>query len=333
MKELSNSLQVILLIGIFCFTACTVEVPSHVIQPHEMEDLLYDYHLMQAMAGDLKSNERYKRNLYEQYVFDKHHISEAEFDSSLVWYMRNPKELESIYKNLNTRLAAEKEALEASIPPGRRVRQTSPYGDSVNIWDDYRLFRLNTNPLSNKLVFKLSADSNYHAKDHFEWLVDALFLQDSTHSQAVMAMTAIYDDDTIGNSLPITGSGTHALTLHGDSSSQIKELIGHIYYYPIRNKEMADSLPMDTLATMRQPVLLLSDIKLMRYHHNDSISVETDSTDVQEADTTSTKTGTKEIKKSAVQKRLRNTKPIEPTRVQPPSDHADSKKVRFEPVR
>ena len=49
---------------------CMVEVPSHIIQPDDMEDLLYDYHLMQAMAGELNSSQNHKRKLYEQYVFD-----------------------------------------------------------------------------------------------------------------------------------------------------------------------------------------------------------------------------------------------------------------------
>ena len=47
---------------------CMVEVPSHIIQPDDMEDLLYDYHLMQAMAGELNSSQNHKRKLYEQYL-------------------------------------------------------------------------------------------------------------------------------------------------------------------------------------------------------------------------------------------------------------------------
>ena len=67
----------------YLLAACTVGVPSNVIQPQKMENLLYDYHLMQSMANELTSSEQYKRKLYEQYVFDKHQVSEAQFDSSL----------------------------------------------------------------------------------------------------------------------------------------------------------------------------------------------------------------------------------------------------------
>lgn len=326
MRILSRLLQACFLTGIILTVSCTVKVPSHVIQPDKMEELLYDYHLMQAMAGDLKTNERFKRNLYEQYVFDKHKISEAEFDSSLVWYMRNPKELETIYKDLNKRLATQKELLEASVPPGRRTKQMSPAGDSVNIWYDYRLFRLTTTPLDNKLKIDMEPDSNYHANDSFEWIVDALFLQDSTQSQAVMSLTAVYADDTIGNSLPITHSGRYSLTLRGDSVSPIKKMVGFIYHYPLRNEEVKDSLSNDTLNPTATPVLVLSDIKLMKYHHHTD-SIRTDSVDVQPTDTTPTPI--KEIPQAVPAK----TVSTRPTRVQTLSPHADTKEIRIEQVR
>lgn len=333
MRILPKLLQANFLIGIISLLSCTVQVPSHVIQPDDMENLLYDYHLMQAMAGDLKTSERFKRNLYEQYVFEKHHVSEAEFDSSLVWYMRNPKNLESIYKNLNKRFTDKKAQLEASVPPGRRIKQLSPYGDSVDIWDDYRLFRLNITPLNNKMTINMVSDSNYHANDSFEWLADILFLQDTTQSRAVMSLTAIYDDDTIGNSLSITHSGKHSLTLRGDSTSQVKELTGSIYYYPTKFEENSVSKADTSVITI--PTLLLSDIKLMRYHCNKSIQLDSISTQAKDSISAPKTSGKKE--EPTIQK-VKSAKRTEPTRVHPASAspktrHANKEKIRFESVR
>lgn len=258
-------------------SACTVEVPSHVIQPKEMENLLYDYHLMQAMAGDLKSSEGYKRKQYEQYVFDKYNVTEAEFDTSLTWYMRHTKELEAIYKNLNTRYATKKEELAAHIPPYERIERMSEAGDTVDVWDDFRLMRLTTSPISNKMVFKLSPDSNYHQRDSFVWKLNAHFLGDTAVSRAIMGLTIMYDKDTIGQSTLIDHSGEYALSLACDSSFQLKEIYGHVYYY--ENKEEStehqtahtDSLPEFRVLPVAD--LLLSDIAVMRYHRTDTLSV------------------------------------------------------------
>ena len=247
-------------IGVALLIACTVGVPSNIIQPQEMEDLLYDYHLMQAMAGDLKSNEKYKRQLYEQYVFDKHHVDESLFDSSLAWYMRNTKELEAIYKNLNTRFSAQKEELATYIRPDERANRQAPTGDSVNIWEDYRLFRLSHAPLNNKVLFTLPADTTFYADDSFEWKLNARFLGDAEKKlQAVISLTTLTDKDTIGNSCLITSSGSYSLPLQCHPGHTPKELVGHIYYYPIHS----DSINQDSI-----PDLLLSDITLMRYHSN-----------------------------------------------------------------
>ena len=73
-----------------CFS-CKPQVPDEYLQPGEFEDVLYDYHLADAMAGngDNADNESYDVVLYRQAVLRKYGITQAEFDSSLVYYMRH----------------------------------------------------------------------------------------------------------------------------------------------------------------------------------------------------------------------------------------------------
>lgn len=261
--------------------SCTVEVPSHVIQPEKMENLLYDYHLMQAMAGDLSSSESYKRKQYEQYVFDKHHVNEAEFDTSLTWYLRHTKELEAIYKKLNKRLTAKKDELAAHIPPYERIDQESPEGDTVDVWNDFKLMRLTVSPSTNKLTFILTPDSNYHMRDSIEWRVNARFLGDTAYTRAAMGLTLMYENDTIGTSCIINQSGPYSLALTNDSNYQIKEICGQVYYYN-RDKETNvtrasnDSLPEFPVLPVAD--LLLSDISIMRYHRPEIVEADTTST-------------------------------------------------------
>lgn len=258
--------------------SCMVEIPSYVIQPDEMEDLLYDYHLMQAMAGDLTSSQNHKRKIYEESVFAKHHVTEAEFDTSLTWYMRNTKELETIYKNLNKRFSAKKEEMANYLPPNKRMKVLSPAGDSVNIWTDYKLFRLSLSTLSNKLLFQFEPDSNYQANDSFVWNTEALFLGDTCKSHAIMSMTFLYDKDTVGLSQVINHSGTYTLSLACNPSYKLKEIVGHIYYFPMeeRNLIQMDYSDFDIQATSLPTMdLLLSNISFIRKHKFETSNIDT----------------------------------------------------------
>lgn len=264
------------LLALSALWGCVVEVPSHIIQPEEMENLLYDYHLMQAMAGDLNSSQNHKRKLYEQYVFDKHHVTEADFDTSLTWYMRHTKELEEIYKNLNKRFTNRKEQLANYLPSSKRIQEMSLAGDTVNVWPDFRLFRLAASDFSNKLLFSLKPDSNYFPRDSFVWSLNSLYLGDTCASRAVMAMTALFDKDTIGVSHEISHSGIHNLHLSCNPEHQLKEIVGYVYYFPLEH----DSVSVSDTPTLLTRDLLLSDISLMRYHRTATDTLATDTTSV-----------------------------------------------------
>ena len=273
----TNQFLSILIVSILFLSSCIVDVPSYVIQPDEMEDVLYDYHLMQALAGDLTTSQNHQRKIYEESVFAKHNITEAQFDTSLTWYLRNTKELEAIYKNLNQRFAAKKEELANYLPPSKRVKEISPEGDSVNIWTDFRFIRLSVSSLSNKLLFTQELDSNFHINDTFEWMLNATYLDDSCRSKAIMSMTLLYDNDTIGVSQEITSSGPYSLKIGKQNSSKLKEIVGNIYYFPLHaDMDVEPTINNSAYQINHLPALdlLLSDITLMRYHYTDTLSVD-----------------------------------------------------------
>ena len=80
--------------------SCQVKIPKEIIQPDKMETVLYDYHMVQAMGSEITSTPEYQLKLYHSYVFDKHGITKALFDSSMVWYTRHPAYLTQIYADL-----------------------------------------------------------------------------------------------------------------------------------------------------------------------------------------------------------------------------------------
>ena len=90
-KRFRGGLFVFLLIA-FLFLSCE-EKPEGLLSKREMEEVLYDYHIAQYMASNLSFDERYKSHLYVEAVFEKHGITEAQFDSSLVYYNRHIDEI------------------------------------------------------------------------------------------------------------------------------------------------------------------------------------------------------------------------------------------------
>lgn len=275
------------MVGIACWmSACTIEIPSDVIQPKEMENLLYDYHLMQALSTELSSNDRYKRKLYEEYIFQKHRVTEEEFDSSLAWYMRHTKELDEIYDRLSERLTKEKEYWTVLTNPNEREHEATPAGDSVNIWREYRLYRLDETEWANKLTFQIPTDSNFQVRDSFVWNITLSPIGELRHYSTLGMSLQFTNDSAIGVSREINQPGNYSLSLTTDSTFQLKEIVGFLY---VQRKDSVQSC--DSLNSFSHTPLLISDISLMRYHRTDTLnlSAKKDSVLQINADTTDTK--------------------------------------------
>jgi hypothetical protein len=260
-------------------TSCGKEIPDEIIQPSKMERVLYDYHLTLGMSENSKNTEKEAR---KNYIFQKHGITSAEFDSSMVWYTRESKELMSIYENLNKRFKREYEHVERLLESREEANTRSfASGDTVDIWMKEDILWFTKAPLNNRLTFEIKADSTFHPKDAFDWNMDYYFM---TEGEAIMGLNVIYENDSvIGMTKSITQSGPQSIYLHTDSAYNIKSLNGFVY------------VPQNQA---KQPNILLHKINLTRYHMpepKDSLSTDSIST-------------TEEIKKEVPKKQLSTRK-------------------------
>ena len=241
----------LLVCGLALMTSCGRQIPDDIIQPQQMEELLYDYHLAIGMSTNLKVGENYKKDAYKKYIFQKYGIEEADFDSSMVWYTRNALELASIYENLDKRFRREHSHIEMLMESRQEadVRITSS-GDTVDIWGKRKMYWMNGSSLLNQLAFEIKADTNFKAMDTFDWSADYHFLP---KGKVAMGLNIIYDNDSVvGEVKEISASGRHSICLHADSVNRVKVLNGFIYV-----------LPEDSALHHN---LLVNQISLMRYH-------------------------------------------------------------------
>ena len=99
-----------------------------------MENVLYDFHIAKAMGEEVPYSDSYKRVLYIESVYKKHGITQADFDSSMVWYARHPDALTKVYEKVNQRLKAERDGINHLIALRDNKPKESLPGDSIDVW-------------------------------------------------------------------------------------------------------------------------------------------------------------------------------------------------------
>ena len=276
------------------FAACD-DRPKDVLSRGKMEDVLYDYHLMQGLIDQMPSDERMEKGQdYINAVYEKHGITEAQFDSSVVYYNRHTKELYKIYNNLKERYTEANEEIQIINGNNDMMAIFATGGDTTNLWNSSPLMVLRNKELTKSESFTILADTSFRPQDQFIMTFTPFFLKESKDEHDIslyVGLNIIYDDNThVGTTRSITYSGTQQLMLKGDGLHQIQRVVGFFYY---RGKKNTRNL------------CLLDDISLVRMHKKEAepIVKDTIKTDTLKKDTT---THTPEHRMSPEEIRLRN---------------------------
>ena len=229
-------------------TSCGKEIPDDIIQPEQMERVLYDYHLSMGMSSNSSKNT--EKVAHKQYIFEKHGITEAEFDSSMVWYTRESKELMTIYENLNRRFSREYDHIERLLESREDASaRTSVSGDTVDIWRKADMYWMTKTPLNNQLAFDIKGDTTFHERDAFLWNMDYIFF---SPGEVIMGMNVVYENDSVvGTTQVIKESGPQSIYLYTDSTYKVKMLNGFIY---VANDSVL------------KPNILVHNLSLTRFH-------------------------------------------------------------------
>lgn len=152
-KEIMRACFFILLVTIIA--GCSSR-PDEVLTRKEMTHLLIDLHKADGIiyvAGKQYGYSEEKTVCYQN-VLNRHHVSQAQFDSSLVWYTANPKIFEKIYIDVVAEL--EKEVNMAKVPPEIPKDIVCP---DRNYWDAMCALRIDTLPNEPKRWIYLMLDS------------------------------------------------------------------------------------------------------------------------------------------------------------------------------
>lgn len=257
---LANMSQLWALYILIALSACRPGVPNEYIQPGDMEDILYDYHIADGLAD--RSNNHYEltKREYRLAVFKKHGVTEAQFDSSLVYYTRHTEELHKIYENLADRLKEDAQSLGASEAEVNKYRTYSANGDTTNIWTGDRSVVLVPNPLYNSSSFDIVADTTFHKGDVLILNFSSNFIFQDGMRDGMVVMAVTFGNDSIASqAMHVSSTMNYNIQIVDDHHLGIKEIRG----YFLLNKSYSANQSSTTLQLMS-----LSDIQLIRIHEN-----------------------------------------------------------------
>ena len=231
----------LILLTSYILLACSPSLPSGIMDEDDMTDVLVDFHLAQGMAEAQGENVDVNRYKYIQAVFKKHRITEAEFDSSMIYWSGRAEDFTHIYDNVVTRVQAQAERMGLELAANNQDQFASLTNDS----------------------FTMKADTTFRIGDSFIWRFNTQYVGRSMNNEAIALLTFYYDGDTTACVTDLLRTREKNEIRHTPGrtldSLNLRSITGFIY------------LPLIKGADQPKP-LLVSQMQLIRMHKKQPIA-------------------------------------------------------------
>lgn len=334
MKKLMICLVAVMAL-LFCVSSCKPSLPSGVLSKGKMTDILYDYHLALAMAHMDDNGDKGQSLAYREAVLRKHDVTSAEFDSSMVYYMRHTELLEDVYKDLTDRYNNEITAMGGSAKEGGEFANLSATGDTANVWNlAASMVFMPVKPF-NSTSFDIKVDSTFHKGDRLMLDFDAQFIyQDGMRNGVAMLAVQFGNDSIAQRTIMIQSSQHYSVELSDDDSLGVKSVKG---YFMLMNGDNGTDVSSQTTLKL----MFLEHIKLIRMHPQkpvaapagSSSSVSSDSLRKDSASSSSSSSGEKPGEQTF---EMSSQKPVHPIRMpdgKPLKPLREMKPMKAEPLK
>jgi hypothetical protein len=205
--------------------ACS-KVPRDVLSERKMKDVLIDMLLAEnIMSENYKAyiDSTSKAALYQS-VFRKHNITQAVYDSSLVWYGKNLDVLIEVYDlatyEVNERIRDLGDVQASAAPSAGR--------DSVDVWPRRNYMTLQPGALFNGTVFSIRPEGPYPSGSSFVLGLRVWGLTDKMRHTPAIRIAAELTDTTLVVNETLRTEGYHALTLKTPATKAVRRIYGYI---------------------------------------------------------------------------------------------------------
>lgn len=232
-------------------------VPSDVISKGQMEDILYEIHLSQNLESPLLSYE--EKQLQEitlrKSILNKYGVSDAEWDSSMVYYCRHTDQLYDIYISLSERLRNN------VIDAGGEVEMNLVAGaDTSDVWTADKSIVLMQFPPYNVRSFSIKADSTYLPGDRVTLSFTPQFIYQDGMREVICVFAVTLKNDSVVNEVRHCNSSDMLTTLNMEDRGEIGIKDIRLYFMCTR------TLSEDLGSTLR--LAFVNNIKLIHTHPN-----------------------------------------------------------------
>lgn len=213
-----------LLLSVCCWS-CS-KTPAGILSEKEMQRVMTDIYLAEAMIGldyQTYKSDSMKQALYES-VFRKYRITQAEYDSSLMWYGRNMDIYMGVYNrmidDLDKRVEALGDVQTSAVADSRK--------DSVDIWPRRPYLTLMPEALFNGTTFDIRPDDPYPSGSSFVLGVRVWGLEQHMKQKPEIRISVDQGDTTITVTDRIRKDGYHQTTLKSIAIKKVKRVYGSI---------------------------------------------------------------------------------------------------------
>lgn len=223
-----------------------------------MADILVDVHkaegVMEAQPEQYETDSA--REWLVQAVLEKHGVTKADYDSSLVWYSAHLKEFIRVYTQVRARMSAEQDSLKALLD----VDVASAAGDTVELLRETPYALLDGSVFAGRRVLSVASDSNFRASDSVAWSFRVVQLPRTY--RAVATLSLLYDADSMQSQTVVVSEAlpggvalgrkaqSLSLGLQADSTLKLQEVVAALYVWPTDTAQLS-TVVVDSLSLRR----------------------------------------------------------------------------------
>ena len=253
---MKNKSKTLFFLIIICLSVSCSRVPKDVISEKKMRKVLYDMQMAEAMVS--VEFEQYrttdaKQKLYDA-VFDKYGITQAQYDSSLIWYGENMDLYMSIY-NLVLK------DIQKNIDLLGDVRQDPLSGeasakDTLDIWIQNNSFVFTHGASFAQLDFNIKPQIPYSQGSIYKLSFNIWGVLPSMRDKPSVKLSVVQGDTILNVNREIPTDGYQETTLKTLDARQVNRIFGYVF---INNAEKFHRIYLDDIQLMKYNKPLQAD--------------------------------------------------------------------------
>lgn len=236
---------------LICCTASCSRVPKGILTEKQMRSVLYDMQMAEAMIETERSAYRTNEDRLRVYnaVFAKHNITQAEYDSSLIWYGKNMDLYVQIYKLVLGDVNKNIEALGDTKPDP--LSGDFANTDSIDIWVYDKAFAFAPTKVFDALKFDISPEKPYTKGSSYVLSFDVWGITQGQKHTPKARIRTFQADTVITANIDLAADGYHEATIITKDSKPVNRICGYI-------------MMNDADASYRR--IYINNIRLMKYN-------------------------------------------------------------------